>query len=120
MTTLPPWDTVTGWATAPTSDWGIYAYAARSDIDPNQVNPLLNGSVNPLNMNNGQTVTLTLTIPAWAPSGSYTSVAVYSYPLPQQADFFGTIAAGFTLPLGGMRFDGRWRRLLSSRSLLKR
>jgi hypothetical protein len=86
--------TVTGWSTAAMPDWAAWAQPAPvGDINPVLLNPLLNGSNYPMNINNGQTATLTITVPGGTPSGSYAGIILYSYVTPNQIDYFGSYAA---------------------------
>ncbi len=83
--------TITGWSTAPTADWIVYPSPIAGTIDPNQLNPLVNGTYQ-INLNNGQTATLTLTVPGGTPSGGYAAVAIFSATTPNQVDYFGSFA----------------------------
>src|SRR5262249_4541697 len=63
---------VTGWSTASMSDWYVWAQpTAFATIAPGDLNPLLGGSNFPIPFNNGNTTTLTVTVPGGTPHGSY-------------------------------------------------
>ncbi len=70
-----PGQTVTfpiiGWSSAPVSNWTVSAYAGIGNMMPSV-------RVTPGRMNNGVTGTVTVNIPADAPSGSYAGIVVYS------------------------------------------
>ena len=75
MVRRPPGSTVTftltGWSTAPTADWKISVDAAyNSDLTAMQTKPQLSADM----INNGKTVTLTLTVPAG--DGMKTAIAM--------------------------------------------
>jgi hypothetical protein len=81
---------LTGWSTAPMGDWSVYANQTSGTIE---INPLLNGiSYAIINLNNGRTATLVITVPAGTPSGSYAGVAVISGTTTNQVDYFGSFA----------------------------
>ena len=63
--------TFTGWSSAPTSDWHLDVFPFQGNFNPG-------ASFDKSTLNNGQTATLTLSIPANTPSGSYTSLIVIS------------------------------------------
>ncbi|MEI8259275.1 MAG: hypothetical protein WCJ30_26705, partial [Deltaproteobacteria bacterium] len=70
-----PGETVTfpivGWSTAPIPAWTVTAYAALGSFTPT-------ARVSPGRMNNGVAGTVTVNIPASAPSGSYAGILLYS------------------------------------------
>jgi len=67
--------TITGWAMSPTTSWGVAADATRySKLTTAQMKPTLSD----LHINNGTTLTLTLTVPANTASGTVGAVEVYS------------------------------------------
>ena len=67
--------TITGWAMSPTNSWGVAADATLySRLTTAQMKPVLSD----LHVNNGTSITLTLTVPANAVSGNVGAVEVYS------------------------------------------
>jgi hypothetical protein len=64
--------TITGWSTAPVADWEISAYPSSFEFTPS-------ASLSRARINNGQTVTLTIGVPAGTPSGTFGSVVIYSF-----------------------------------------
>lgn len=67
--------TLTGWSTSQVADWSLDTYTADySDLDTTQTKPQLSATT----INNGQTVTLTLYVPANASSGQTGVVYVLS------------------------------------------
>jgi hypothetical protein len=84
--------TLTGWSTAPRTDWSVFGSLVSGNLSPTQVVPLLNGSTYPISLNNGQTATLTFTVPGGTPSGSHAAVAVYSATSTNQVDYFGSFS----------------------------
>jgi hypothetical protein len=65
---------VTAWSTAPLRSWYVSTYRSMGNFDPQ---PDLNGQQS-IAMKNGDTATLTLTIPADAAPNSYAVVEVFS------------------------------------------
>jgi hypothetical protein len=69
--------TLTGWSTAPRTDWQLTAVAAsRSDLQLADLKPTFAAT----SINNGRTTKLTLTVPATAKSGQLGAVDVVSGP----------------------------------------
>ena len=67
--------TVTGWAMSPTKNWGVAATASTySDLTDAEMKPTLSTT----HINNGDTLTIKLTVPATATSGKVGAVDVYS------------------------------------------
>jgi hypothetical protein len=85
---------LTGWSTAARADWGVYAYELAGTINPTILDPRINGGpgLDPINLNNGQTATLTVVIPADTPSGGYAAIAVTSYDTTFPNDVFGSFS----------------------------
>jgi hypothetical protein len=86
--------TLTGWSTAPVADWSVWAVPSPiGSINPSFLNPLIAGSNYPHAINNGQTLTLTVNIPAGTQGGNFAGIVLYSYVSPNQIDFFGSYSA---------------------------
>jgi hypothetical protein len=86
--------TLTGWSTAAVDDWAVWAVPSPiGSINPAFLNPLIAGSNYPHSINNGQQLTLTVTIPAGTKGGNFAGIVLYSYVSPNQIDFFGSYSA---------------------------
>jgi len=67
--------TITGWALSPTKNWTVtYAASQYSDLTETEMKP----SLSTTHINNGDTLTIKLTVPATATSGKVGAVDVYS------------------------------------------
>jgi hypothetical protein len=76
---------ITGWSTAPIADWYIYVARSGGTFTPGHKLSGRTGDVpTTLFMNNGESATLTLTVPANTPSGSWIGVFVGSYSGPSE------------------------------------
>jgi len=74
--------TLTGWSSAPVPDWYIVAQQIFGDFTP-QV------SFDSTSLNNGQTTTATIDVPAGTPSGSYAAIELVSA---QSQDTYTSVA----------------------------
>ncbi len=73
---------VSGWSTSAVPDWQIFAQTYQGTFQPGV-------SLSANTLNNGQTATLTVSVPGGTPSQSYATVMVLSGQ--SQNDFTGTV-----------------------------